>query len=161
MLGGVQGTEIHANKTFVFDTYNKNKGWRGGPELVFGRCLHSCGKIKAKEDGDIFSIIVVGGFNVDSPTTRIASVGILDDSLYKWQAGPMLPRGVSLSQLVELPDGGIILVGGKQDKANTGLKSIFYLSHSEANWTELTQTLTLGRNCHVAFFVPDGITNCH
>ena len=63
--GGEQrNSTSSSDNTFLFDLSNKEKGWKEGPKLRFGRFSHSCGKIRTTQDGNEFSTIVVGGFQV-------------------------------------------------------------------------------------------------
>ena len=168
-IGGIQGNELFTNnKTFIFDLNHEDRGWSEGPELRISRFGHSCGNIRETKNSDKFSIIVIGGqrYEVEDrgwALKDLDSVEVLDEGFNFWRAGPQLPFGIHSSQAVELSDGSVILVAGKihewvnpQENMNT----IFKLSHAEANWIELPQKIKRSRYSHVAFLVPDQITNC-
>ncbi len=160
VIGGIQGKNA-AGKTFLLDISQDNKNWIEGPELHLSRKTHSCGKIKKSKDSDKFRIIVVGGVfeSMKDDSTAMNSVEILNED-NKWQVGPNLSIGVRSSLLVEKPDGGVLLVGGITDHQEK-IDTIFQLSHADDEaWTQLPQKLKRGRDCHVAFLIPDEITSC-
>ncbi len=104
------------------------------------------------------SIIVAGGY--DEPS-YLSSVEILHDSFNEWQTGPELPFGISLSQMVEDPNGGVVLIGGESEfEAN--LDTLYHLPHGGENavWTKMEQKLKIGRYSHTAFLVPDNFVDC-
>ena len=68
----------------------------------------------------------------------ISSVEVLDTGSNEWRAGPDLPVGVRDSQLVELPDGGVLLVAGFTGRT-VGLKTLFKLSSVDTPWIALPQ----------------------
>ena len=63
--------------------------------------------------------------------------------------------------MVEDEDGGVVLVGGESDVEHY-LDTLYRLPHREegAKWIRMEQKLNTGRNSHVAFLVPDNITDC-
>ncbi len=78
-----------------------------------------------------------------------------------WRDGPDLPVAMRELEIVEDPAGGVIAVGGYI----TGVgpqNTLYRLPHSGvgAEWSEMRQKLSRGRQYHVAFLVPDDITNC-
>ena len=162
VIGGKQGNDsIVNNKTFIFDINHENRGWKEGPELNVARVFHSCSKIKSiKDSSNKFSIIVVGG-DGDMQFNVTETVEILDEGSNNWRPGPNLPIGLDLSQIVELPDGGIILVAGRTYDMNS-VNTIFKLDYAaDDEWKELPQMLNIARDCHVAFLIPDEITKCY
>ena len=161
VIGGNQGNGTD-DKTFIFDINHEDRGWKEGPELSAARARHSCGKIKSNKDSsNKFSIIVVGG-DVDMQFNVTETVEILDEGSNHWRPGPNLPIGLALSQIVELPDGGILLVAGSTYDPMYPVNTIFKLDHAaDKEWKELPQMLNKARDSHVAFLIPDAITNCY
>jgi len=51
-------------------------------------------------------------------------------------------------------------VGGESDEERF-LNNLYRLPHAGAEWQEMPQKLKTGRNRHVAFMVPDHITDCN
>ena len=89
----------------------------------------------------------------------MSSVEILGLNENQWKIGPELPFAMFASAMVEVPDYGVLLVGGST--AFTGeLRTILKLDNAESQWTELPQRLKTGRNRHSAFLVPDKLVVC-
>ena len=61
--------------------------------------------------------------------------------------------------LLELGDGGVLVVGGAVDEPMSH-GYIFKLSHAKSVWEELPQRLKEKRLTFPATFVPDSMTNC-
>ena len=64
------------------------------------------------------------------------------------------------------PEGGVVVVGGLrliEDGSILMLDSIFHLPHpgQDGAWVELPQKLKTPKSRHVAFMVPDSLTNCN
>ncbi len=100
------------------------------------------------------SIIAAGGYG-------LSSVEILDEASNNWRAGPQLPINILASQMIEDPNGGVILVGGISD-LTINEDSLYQLQHGGvgAVWTKMEQKLKIGRYWHVAFLVPDYMVDC-
>jgi hypothetical protein len=100
------------------------------------------------------SIIVVGGYDGYSAET-------LDEGSMEWKTGPQLPIGILDPRMVEDPNGGVVLIGGKLTSSEN-LDTIYQLPHRglDAVWTKMEQKLKTGRNSHTAFLVPDNIVDC-
>lgn len=89
----------------------------------------------------------------------MSSVEILSLNENQWKSGPELPYAMFASAMVEVPDYGVLLVGGFS-KFTEELRSILKLDNAESEWTELPQRLKTGRNRHSAFLVPDTLAVC-
>jgi hypothetical protein len=144
---------ILGQRTFIL--LNLNEGWVAGPLLNYPRYYQSCARIRKNKTSFEFSVIVVGGDN----GTLMTSTEILDNEASIWQTGPDLPFGIDVAELIEDSLGGIILIGGYSAK-DAYLDSLFRLDNAEAQWEELPQKLSSGRNWHAAFLIPDYLTNC-
>jgi N-acetylneuraminic acid mutarotase len=142
-------------KTFYF-TFGA-ESWIEGPELFFERLFPSCGRIRRDKDSQEMSIIYAGG----EDASIMSTVQILHAGSNEWQTGPELPFGISASQMVEDPNGGVVLIGG-YSKANPNLDTLYQLPHGgqDAVWTKMEQKLKSGRRLHTAFLVPDDIVDC-
>jgi len=85
----------------------------------------------------------------------------LDSGAHEWRNGPEIPFDLAHSALVHVQDGGVVLIGGVSSQGDY-FNTLFYLPHGGENavWQELPQRLEEGRNGHVAFLIPDNITDC-
>ncbi len=156
VIGGQQNKMI-SSKTFYFNT--ENEIWTKGPELKLRRADHSCGRIRRNSQSQELSIIVAGGWDGRS---IMSSVEILDLGSNEWRDGSELPFGIDHAKMVEDPNGGVILVGGRRIILNFmhHLDTLFQLQNGDADWAKMKQELILQTSDHVAFLVPDGIVNC-
>jgi N-acetylneuraminic acid mutarotase len=155
-IGGIQNRQ-YSGKTFYF-TFGE-ECWTEGPELKNKRIYHSCGKIRRNKESQEMSIIVAGG--LDSGSSYLSSVEILDEGSNEWQTGPELPFGIAESQMVEDQNGGVVLIGGRSSSAST-LDTLYHLPHGgqDAVWTKMEQKMKIGRYDHSASLVPDNIVDC-
>ena len=103
------------------------------------------------------SIIVAGGYDGSSIKS---SVEILNEGSNEWQTGPELPLSIVWSQMVEDPNGGVVLIGGESKAAS--LDTLYQLPHGgqDAVWTKMEQKLKTGRFYHTAFLIPDNPVDC-
>ena len=158
VIGGYQNKAC-SDKTFYFS--KNNKVWTEGPKLLIPRCCFGCARIRYDKSGYLFTVIVAaGGYS----GTRLSSSEVLDLNTGKWKPGPELPFGIGCAPLVEDAGGGVILVGGEAEVAGfQRLDKLFRLPHAGdgSKWTELPQKLKTGRSRHIAFLVPDNLTNCN
>ena len=92
-------------------------------------------------------------------TALLSSDEILSLNGNQWNKGPELPYAIYASAMVEVPDYGVLLVGGSST-VTEGLETILKLNDAESKWTELPQKLKAGRNLHSAFLVPDKLADC-
>jgi hypothetical protein len=168
-IGGNQNWDQYSRKTFYFTIGAES--WTEGPELKYERFGHSCGRIQRNKDSqEMMSIIVAGGYNEKSQDyagghapSYLSSVEILNEGSNEWQTGPELPFGIFEPQVVELPNGGVILIGGDSISDGFGyLDTLYQLPHGgqDAVWTEMKQKLKTGKRSHTAFLVPDNIVEC-
>ena len=103
VIGGSQN-QITSRKTFFFTLGKEN--WIEGPAMKYERKGHNCERIKREKDSQEMSIIVVGGYDGYSAET-------LDEGSMEWKTGPQLPIGILDPRMVEDPNGGVVLIGGK------------------------------------------------
>ena len=151
VIGGIQD-EYNSPNTYFFNT--KSEEWVAGPRLLYGRDSHSCGKIKKDSQSNQESVIVVGGWNVP----LMSSVEILDAGASVWRTGPNLPIGITEASMVDDPFGGVVLIGGYNEKH---LNTLYQLSHANSDWILMSQKLKIGRFGATTFLVPNEITNCN
>jgi hypothetical protein len=154
-IGGGQNKQ-YSGKTFYF-TFGE-ESWTEGPELKVKRIWPSCGKIKRNKDSLDTNIIVAGGWIGYS---ILSSVEILDEGSNEWQTGPELPFAIGYSQMVEDPNGGVVLIGG-WSSSNDSLDTLYQLPHGgqDAVWIKMEQKMKTGRRQHTAFLVPDNVVDC-
>ena len=100
--------------------------WVRGPLLTQGRGSHSCGLIRKDSNSQEMSVIVAGGYNY---TALISTTELLDAGSNTWRRGPELPFTVIESMMVEGPDGGAVIVGGRQDGWFSTSPFIYQLPH--------------------------------
>jgi hypothetical protein len=153
VIGGYQNG--YSGKTFYF-TFGE-ESWTEGPALKKKRIYHSCGKIRRNKESQEMSIIAAGGWEGSS---YLSSVEILDEGSNEWQTGPELPFGIGWSQMVEDPNGGVVLIGGESKATN--LDTLYQLPHGgqDAVWTKMEQKLKTERFYHTAFLIPYNIVDC-
>jgi hypothetical protein len=159
VIGGRQNDVISSN-TYFFNT--EHGMWIAGPQLKAERGWHSCGRIIRNSQSQDFSIIVAGGwYQSSSSILFLSSVEILDIGANEWRAGPDLPFRIHAAQMVEDPDGGVVLVGGSAD-STWYHDTLYQLPHAgaDARWIRMEQKLKFGRESHVAFLVPDDVVDC-
>jgi hypothetical protein len=108
-----------------------------GPELNNERLGHSCGRIRRDKEGQ--GIIVAGSNNGSS---YMSSVEILHVGSKEWQTGPELPFHIGYSQMVEDPNGGVVLIGGTTYSLDN-LDTLYKLIHAgqDGVWTKMKQKL--------------------
>ena len=152
LIGGKQDDVAYSNKTHFLDIQTHN--WFNGPELKFGRRVHSCARIPSTSQSSEQSIVVVGGYNGHD----MSSVEILDEGSYEWRQGPELPLPISCSVIVEHPLGGIALIGGRTNDV-VPLNTIYRLANAgeDTAWELMPQQLQVARHFHTAFLVPDEV----
>ena len=97
--------------------------------------------------------MVAGGFP-DSKTVEILNV-----QTNVWTSGPNLPTTIKQGSMVEHPDGGVVLFGGKAG-GETVSNSVYYLPSLTSPVWILLQPLQTARFGHVAIIVPDYVVNC-
>jgi len=102
-------------------------------------------------------LVVAGGYSFSSE----ASVELLnlDDLASGWVSGPDLPTGLYLPSMVQVEDGGVVVVGGENSLGQSG--SLFKLTPSADEWLELGTELKGTRSRHVSFLIPDELAACH
>ena len=156
VIGGWQDDSQNSPRTYFFNT--ENEEWSPGPDLLYGRSLHSCGKLQKESGSSEECVIVAGGEN--GVEYALNSVEILNFGATEWKTGPSLPSAIFGASVVELSSGGIVLIGGLTDNG-TLLDTLYQLSHANSEWVLMSQKLKEGRLLATAFLVPDEITNCN
>ncbi len=141
LINGVKDEERsnYLRNTYIFNTAANSQEWIPGPKLNFGRDHHACARIRKDSSSHQFSIIVVGGGNLDG---ILKTVEILDEGSNEWRNGPDLPLEIRFGSLVEDPTGGVILVGG-ETYVDRQLQTLFRLSDAgvDAKWIQMPQKL--------------------
>jgi hypothetical protein len=130
-----------------------------GPPLKTARRQHSCARIRTDSQSTKFSIIVAVGLSVNS--LQLFSVELLDETSNEWIEGSNLNAEIYASQMVEDPNGGVILVGGTSDSIPFE-DTLYRLPHGGAGavWIKMDQKLKIGRYWHVAILIPDYMVEC-
>ena len=86
----------------------------------------------------------------------------LEDENAEWVEGPSMPRELMEFTLLTSPEeDGVLAIGGIS--GSTREAAIFKMTCTgslNCEWTELEQTLDIGRSDHVAFLIPDELTSC-
>jgi hypothetical protein len=155
VLNSTTALVIYSNQvTYYYNTISNS--WIQGPSITEQRIQGcSCGLIKKDSNSQEMSVIVAGGSDYSS---LFRSVELLDIGSSTWRRGPDMPSRLVYAQMVEGPDGGVVIVGGLKDQWMGWLStSLISLPHGGAGaaWTTMTQQLKVGRANHVAFLVPD------
>jgi hypothetical protein len=71
-----------------------------------------------------------------------------------------LPVAVTYFQIIEVQDGGVVVIGGLQRE--TVYQTLYQLPHGGPNaaWTKMKQYLKVPRYWHTSFLIPDNIVDC-
>ena len=155
IIGGFQNGEYnYSPNTFYFNT--ENEKWVEGPRLLSSRISHSCGMLQKDRGSSEKSVIVAGGNNETHPF--LSTVEILDFGESEWRTGPSLPSALTGASMVQVPSGGVLLIGGQNEIL---LNTIYQLSDVNSEWVLMPQKLKVGRSYATAFLVPNEITNCN
>ena len=163
------GCMVAINETFLISiggypyenvTYFYNSElneWLDGPELQEGRGFASCASVNWKNpaDGKLEQVIVVAG-GVSSFNISSVELLYIDDISLGWQPGPELPKSNAGSVLVEYKE-SVVLVGGFGEVDG---KHLYQLSSQDGPWIEMEQTLPIAKTLHIAFLIPDELTDC-
>ncbi len=139
-----------------------------GPPIKVARQGAGCSVLNDRSTGR--QHIVVGGgynytlFNTATFNWYLNSTEILDLSTLTWKMGPNLPIQLYSPQMLEHPQGGVIVIGGTTPtgpNSVTVTTSIYHLPTSSSTvWNTLPQKLKIPRSDTSAFFVPDAIVSC-
>ena len=157
-MGGFKYPELTNYKTYFFNS--ELNEWSPGPNLNRPRRFFSCTTVnwKSPSDGQQEKVVVVVGGIMDDYTVHQSSIELLfiNNLSGGWQFGPELSEGVFDSVLIEYKD-SVVLVGG--DGGVDG-KHLYQLSSPDGQWIEMEQTLPIQNKKHIAFLIPDDITDC-
>ncbi len=126
-------------------------------KLTTGRIAFSCSKIRDSTSRS-YSIIVVGGLT-SLQRSLLNSTEILNLNTQTWQFGPILPRGLYKTQMVEHYKGGVVLIGGANGQ-NDPQDSLYHLPSVNGKWYLMQKKMSERRTNPVAFLVPASFTNC-
>jgi len=118
-------------------------------------------------------VVVAGGYGEDG---LLSFTEILDLNDLTWLKGPsisvygagnrvfiffMITFQLDLvSGMVEDGNGGVILIGGRQDSSDR-FDTFYKYNMESVDWQLLPQRLEDDREYPVAFFIPDKFTNCY
>lgn len=157
VIGGNNLAEYPLRTTYIFQP--PFLSWIQGPKLNTGRESVGCGRIRRTKDSMLYSIITAGGL---SGSTPLKSVEILDHTGSVWRFGPDLPTTLFGSVLIEEPNGGVFLIGGKTSSTVYGTADMYFLSDAEpgSHWIKINQRLKYPRSLFVTFYIPDDVVNC-
>ena len=156
VVAGNQNANYFSKYTYYFNSLEQK--WVSGPNVIQGRCAHTCGRIQRNPNGGQLSTIMVSGV---ANGIKVDTVEILDDDSSTWRAGPKLPDSLDGASMFEDPRGGLIVVGGKNAVGmNTG--KLYRLRHagSNAQWETLAQVSKLELMNSIAIPIPDEIAIC-
>jgi len=156
LISGIQNEINFQPYTWIlnFDTAT----WTQGPALQTGRNGHRCCRMPVSNTNNTLGTICVGGINSTS-TQALTSSEILIDGTSSWSNGPVFPRPLTASQVIDSPNGGCCMVGG-YPQASTVYNSITCLQYLSSSWIDLPQTMQTPRYGHVAITVPSSTFNC-
>lgn len=154
VIGGLQNEpEKESSRTFIFNS--EFKVWSEGPALKESRHNCLCAMVRGNIQSADKSVIVVGGFYKKSTE-------LLDTGSSKWRSGPELPFNVYAAVMVEIPLGGVVVIGGYGNN-DVHLDTLFRLTHADAGarWEKMPQKLKTPRVHFAAFLIPDEIAKCN
>ena len=157
LIGGQLNGSLDSSHTIYY--YNTmEEVWSEGPHLIELRMYHVCGRIAKDKDSNEFTGITVGGIEFASGRF-LRGVEVLDDG--HWKPGPDFPVEITCAALVEIPNGGILIIGGELNWMER-YDTIFRLDHGgkSAQWYALQQKLSHPNSMFTAFLIPDYLANC-
>jgi len=127
-----------------------------GPALKVARSLSSCSIMEDTITGDK-SVVISGGSNQSG---ILVSTEILDLKTGVWSMGPNIPLPIYAANMLEHPNGGVVLVGGYTNELYQ--QNIFHLPSATGAWMTLPQVLKNRSAYSVAFLLEDDskITTC-
>jgi hypothetical protein len=123
------------------------------------RYCHGCATFK--NEGRTYAI-VAGGYSTKEGVLTSVEFLSLENEDAGWIEGPSLPRDLEEFTMITSPEeNGVIAIGGRSGREFES--AIFKMTCNgslNCEWTELEQKLDIGRIDHVAFLIPDELTNC-
>ena len=122
------------------------------------RYLASCAMVEWKTlaDGQLEQVVVVAGGGNSLDYLSSVEVLYISNITAGWQPGPELPLTVAASVMGEHKT-SVMLVGGE---IGVDGRHLYQLSSRDGPWIEMEQTLPVRKTYHVAFLIPDGLTDC-
>ena len=146
------GGYFPTNQTFFYNA--ELNQWLPGPEIKYWA---SCATVHWKNSayGQLEKVVVVAG-GPDGYALSSFELLNINDISSGWQPGPDLALTVYGSILVGYKD-SVVLVGGLNNGDGTHL---YQLSSQGGPWIEMEQTLPIMKNFHLAFLIPDELTDC-
>ena len=144
-----------ARNTYFFNF--EKRTFTPGPQFITPRFALSCSKIRDLATGT-YNIIAVGGF-IAFNGFALNSTEIFDVSTQIWRSGPILPVAIFSAQLVEHYQGGVVLIGGK-DENSEPQNSLYHLPSENGEWHLMEQKMLQNRSNGIAFLVPSSFVNC-
>ena len=123
------------------------------------RYLHGCATFK--NEGRTYAI-VAGGYSTNEGVLTSVEFLSLDNEDAGWIEGPSLPRDLEEFTMITSPEeNGVIAIGGRSGREfESAIFKMTCTGSLNCEWTELEQKLDIGRIDHVAFLIPDELTNC-
>ena len=123
------------------------------------RYLHGCATFK--NEGRTYAI-VAGGYSTKEGVLSSVEFLSLDNEDAGWIEGPSLPRDLEEFTMITSPEeNGVIAIGGRSGREfESAIFKMTCTGSLNCEWTELEQKLDIGRIDHVAFLIPDELTNC-
>ena len=122
------------------------------------RYCHGCATFM--NEGRTYAI-VAGGYSTKEGVLSSVEFLNLDNEDAEWFEGPSLPRDLEEFTMITSPEGdGVIAIGGRSGREFESAIFKMTCPGSLCTWTELEQKLDIGRIDHVAFLIPDELTNC-
>ena len=123
------------------------------------RYLHGCATFK--NEGRNYAI-VAGGYSTKEGVLSSVEFLSLENEDAGWIEGPSLPRDLEEFTMITSPEeNGVIAIGGRSGREfESAIFKMTCTGSLNCEWTELEQKLDIGRIDHVAFLIPDELTNC-
>ena len=123
------------------------------------RYLHGCATFKNE---DRTYAIVAGGYSTKEGVLSSVEFLSLENEDAGWIEGPSLPRDLEEFTMITSPEeNGVLAIGGRSGREfESAIFKMTCTGSLNCEWTELEQKLDIGRIDHVAFLIPDELTNC-
>ena len=123
------------------------------------RYCHGCATFM--NEGRTYAI-VAGGYSTKEGVLSSVEFLNLENEDAEWIEGPSLPRDLEEFTMITSPEeNGVIAIGGRSGREfESAIFKMTCTGSLNCTWTELEQKLDIGRIDHVAFLIPDELTNC-
>ncbi len=156
VIAGDSNERRYLAKTWFYDVVSEV--FTQGPNLKIGRQGHVCGVIADTFDSTLM-VVAAGGYDIDIGDMVSAEAFTLE--LGVWQDLPDMPKALSHSPGISLPNGkSFLVIGGESGSYLSDSLLELTCFNKTCTWNEMDQKLDVARELSVAIVLPDNQANC-